>query len=94
LHEEGRLEPFAGASWLVAYPSVAWVAVMAAVLARTVGHPRGERRTRFLRTVAAFTLTNAVVGFRSRPAFIASAPGMMPCETAWEKKMDILLRTL
>src|SRR5262249_48188161 len=30
LHEEGRLAPFAGATWLVVYPLVPWVAVIAA----------------------------------------------------------------
>src|SRR5262249_45197598 len=30
LHQEGRLEPFPGATWLVVYPLVPWVAVMAA----------------------------------------------------------------
>src|SRR5262245_32352792 len=30
LHEEGRLAPFPGATWLVIYPLVPWVAVMAA----------------------------------------------------------------
>jgi uncharacterized membrane protein len=52
LHEAGRLEPFPGARWIVAYPLVPWVAVMAAGYA--IGPwallPRDARRERFLRT--------------------------------------------
>ena len=58
LHEEGRLEPFAGASWLVIYPLVPWVAVMA--LGYALGPwallPREARRRRFLRAGLITTL--------------------------------------
>jgi uncharacterized membrane protein len=65
LHEEGRLEPFAGAAWLVVYPLIPWVAVMAAGFA--IGSwallPRDERRRRFLATglalVAGFVVLRA-----------------------------------
>jgi uncharacterized membrane protein len=65
LHEEGRLEPFAGARWLVVYPLVPWVGVMAAGYA--IGpwalKPRVQRRTIFLRAglalVAGFVLLRA-----------------------------------
>ena len=57
LHEEGRLEPFPGASWIVVYPLIPWVAVMAAGYA--IGPwallPRDARRRRFLRVGAALT---------------------------------------
>ena len=60
LHEEGRLEPFPGATWFVAYPVIPWVAVMVAGYA--IGPwallPRGERRARFARTGVAL-----LVGF-------------------------------
>jgi uncharacterized membrane protein len=50
LHQEGRLEPFAGATWLVVYPLVPWAAVMAAGYA--IGPwallDRPERRRGFL----------------------------------------------
>jgi uncharacterized membrane protein len=50
LHEEGRLEPFPGATWLLIYPLIPWVAVMAAgyALGPWALLPRAERRTRFL----------------------------------------------
>jgi uncharacterized membrane protein len=55
LHEEGRLAPFAGATWLVVYPLVPWVAVIAAGYA--IGPwallPREQRRSRFVRAGAA-----------------------------------------
>ena len=49
LHEEGRLEPFAGASWFVAYPIVPWAAVMAMgyVIGPWALLPRDARRRRF-----------------------------------------------
>jgi uncharacterized membrane protein len=51
LHQEGRLEPFPGARWLVLYPLIPWIAVMAAGYA--IGpwalRPREERRTIFRR---------------------------------------------
>jgi uncharacterized membrane protein len=57
LHQEGVLEPFPGASWLVLYPLIPWVAVMAAGYA--IGPwallPRNVRRQRFLRVGAALT---------------------------------------
>jgi uncharacterized membrane protein len=57
LHEEGRLEPFPGATWIVVYPLIPWVAVMAAGYA--IGPwallPRDARRRRFLRAGAALT---------------------------------------
>jgi uncharacterized membrane protein len=60
LHEEGQLEPFPGASWIVAYPLVPWVGVMAAGYA--IGPwalaPRAERRVRFVRAGVAL-----IVGF-------------------------------
>jgi len=51
LHEEGGLEPFPGARWIVIYPLVPWVAVMAAgyVIGPWALLPRGVRRQRFLR---------------------------------------------
>jgi uncharacterized membrane protein len=60
LHEEGRLEPFPGATWIVVYPLVPWVAVMAAgyVLGPWALLPQPERRRRFL--AAGFAL---VAGF-------------------------------
>jgi uncharacterized membrane protein len=65
LHEEGRLAPFAGATWIVAYPLVPWVAVMAAGYA--IGPwallPQDQRRRRFLRAgvvlIASFVLLRA-----------------------------------
>jgi len=58
LHEDGRLEPFAGARWLVVYPLVPWVAVMA--LGYALGPwallPRAARRARFLRAGLVTTL--------------------------------------
>jgi uncharacterized membrane protein len=65
LHEEGRLEPFPGANWIVAYPLVPWVAVMAAgyVLGPWALLPREQRRVRFLRAgvalAAGFVLLRA-----------------------------------
>jgi uncharacterized membrane protein len=55
LHEEDRLEPFPGASWIVAYPLVPWVAVMAAGYALGPWEllPREQRRARFFRAGAA-----------------------------------------
>jgi uncharacterized membrane protein len=51
LHEEGGLEPFPGARWIVIYPLVPWFAVMAAgyVIGPWALLPRAERRQRFLR---------------------------------------------
>ena len=65
LHQEGRLEPFPGASWIVAYPLIPWVAVMAAGYA--IGPwallPREARRRRFRRAgvalIAGFALLRA-----------------------------------
>jgi uncharacterized membrane protein len=50
LHQPGRLEPFDGARWFVAYPLVPWVAVMAAgyLLGPWAARPRDERRRLFL----------------------------------------------
>jgi uncharacterized membrane protein len=50
LHEEGGLEPFAGARWFVLYPLVPWVAVIAAgyALGPWALLPRAIRRERFL----------------------------------------------
>jgi uncharacterized membrane protein len=50
LHQEGTLAPFEGARWLVIYPLVPWIAVMAAgyVLGPWVVLPAAERRRRFL----------------------------------------------
>jgi uncharacterized membrane protein len=63
LHEEGRLEPFPGASWFVAYPLVPWIAVMAGGYA--IGPwallPRAARRTRFLRAGIVLTVGFVVV---------------------------------
>ena len=57
LHENGRLEPFPGARWIVVYPLVPWVAVMAAgyVIGPWARLPREMRRRRFLRTGVALT---------------------------------------
>src|SRR5262249_6758210 len=57
LHEPGRLEPFPGASWIVVYPLIPWVAVMAVgyVIGPWAVLARDERRSRFLRTGAALT---------------------------------------
>jgi uncharacterized membrane protein len=65
LHEEGILVPFTGARWIVAYPLVPWVAVMAAgyLLGPWALLPRAQRRTRFLGAgaalVAGFVLLRA-----------------------------------
>ena len=63
LHESGRLEPFAGARWFVAYPLIPWVAVMAAgyALGPWALLPRDERRARFLRVGVALVAVFAVV---------------------------------
>jgi uncharacterized membrane protein len=60
LHEPGRLEPFAGATWFVAYPVIPWIAVMAVgyALGPWVLLERDARRRRFLAAGAAL-----VVGF-------------------------------
>jgi len=60
LHEPGRLEPFAGASWFVLYPLIPWVAVMAAgyALGPWALLPRTQRQVRFARLGAAL-----LVGF-------------------------------
>jgi uncharacterized membrane protein len=65
LHEEGRIEPFPGASWIVVYPLVPWVAVMAAgyVLGPWALLPREQRRVTFLR--AGVTLTAGFVVLRA-----------------------------
>jgi len=57
LHEPGKLEPFAGATWFVAYPLVPWVAVMVAgyVIGPWALLPRADRRARFLRAGVALT---------------------------------------
>ncbi len=49
LHEEGPLEPFAGARWLLIYPLVPWVGVMAAgyALGPWALEPWERRRARF-----------------------------------------------
>jgi len=65
LHEEGSVEPFPGARWLIIYPLVPWVAVMAAGYA--IGPwallPRAARRSAFLRAglalVAGFLVLRA-----------------------------------
>ena len=51
LHEAGRLEPFPGAMWFVAYPVVPWFAVMVAgyLLGPWALLPRDQRRVRFAR---------------------------------------------
>ncbi len=51
LHAPGRLAPFEGARWLVVYPLVPWIAVIAAgyLLGPWAAGPRVERRARFLR---------------------------------------------
>src|SRR5215468_5654738 len=51
LHEEGGLEPFPGARWIIIYPLVPWVAVMAAgyVIGPWALLPREVRRERFWR---------------------------------------------
>ena len=65
LHEEGRLEPFAGARWLLIYPLIPWVAVMAAgyAIGPWAALPRAQRRSVFLRAggalVAGFVLLRA-----------------------------------
>ena len=58
LHEEGRLQPFAGASWMLIYPLVPWIAVMAAghALGPWVLLSREERRARFWRAGVALIL--------------------------------------
>jgi uncharacterized membrane protein len=58
LHEFGRLEPFAGAHWIVIYPLLPWVAVMAAgyVIGPWAELPRAARRSRFMRTGVALVL--------------------------------------
>ena len=55
LHEEGGLEPFPGARWIVIYPLVPWVAVMAAgyVIGPWALLTRDVRRRRFLRACVA-----------------------------------------
>ncbi|MBI3768851.1 MAG: DUF1624 domain-containing protein [Deltaproteobacteria bacterium] len=60
LHESGTLEPFAGARWLIIYPLVPWIAVIAAgyALGPWALLPRDERRARFARLGAAL-----IVGF-------------------------------
>jgi uncharacterized membrane protein len=57
LHEEGRLAPFSGATWIVIYPLVPWAAVMAAgyVIGPWALLPREQRRARFLAAGAALT---------------------------------------
>jgi uncharacterized membrane protein len=63
LHEEGRLQPFPGATWLVVYPLVPWIAVMAG--GHAIGPwallPRAERRARFLRAGVVLTATFVVL---------------------------------
>jgi uncharacterized membrane protein len=79
LHEEGRLEPFAGASWLVIYPLVPWVAVMA--LGYAIGPwallPREARRRRFLRaglvTALGFVVLRATKLYGDPHPWIAQA---------------------
>src|SRR5215468_2504149 len=58
LHEEGRLAPFGGATWLVIYPLIPWVAVMAAgyVLGPWALLPRERRRAQFLATGIGLTV--------------------------------------
>lgn len=65
LHAPGRLEPFAGARWFVAYPLVPWVAVMAAgyLLGPWAARPRDERRRLFL--TAGLALVVAFVVLRA-----------------------------
>lgn len=65
LHEKGRLEPFTGARWLVIYPLVPWVAVMAAgyVIGPWALLPRAQRRSVFLR--AGVTLVTGFVLLRA-----------------------------
>ena len=52
LHEEGAVEPFPGARWLVIYPLVPWVGVIAAgyVIGPWAAQSRAWRRAAFLRT--------------------------------------------
>lgn len=58
LHEFGRLEPFAGARWIVIYPLIPWVAVMAAgyVIGPWAELPRAARRARYLHAGVALSL--------------------------------------
>jgi len=65
LHEPGKLQPFTGATWFVAYPLVPWVAVMAAgyALGPWALLPRADRRARFLR--AGLVLTSGFVVLRA-----------------------------
>ena len=66
LHEESRLQPFPGASWLVVYPLVPWAGVMAAgyaVVGPWAARPAAQRRARFARAgvalMAGFLLLRA-----------------------------------
>ena len=65
LHEEGRLTPFAGATWFVIYPLIPWVAVMAAgyVIGPWALLPREQRRLQFLR--AGLALITGFVALRA-----------------------------
>jgi uncharacterized membrane protein len=64
-HEEGRLTPFAGATWFVIYPLIPWVAVMAAgyVIGPWALLPPERRRPQFLRAglalIAGFVVLRA-----------------------------------
>ncbi len=51
LHQEGTLEPYAGARWFLIYPLVPWIAVMAAgyAIGPWATLPRVQRRRTFLR---------------------------------------------
>jgi uncharacterized membrane protein len=84
LHEEGRLEPFPGASWIVAYPLVPWIGVMAAGYA--IGPwalaPRQERRVRFARAgvvlIAGFVALRATNLYGDPHAWTAEGGALSP----------------
>src|SRR5262249_61625249 len=84
LHQEGRLEPFPGATWLVVYPLVPWVAVMAAGYA--IGPwallPRAERRERFFvagaMLVVGFVVLRAANLYRDPHPWTAGGGGLPP----------------
>ncbi len=66
LHEEGTLAPFPGANWIVGYPLVPWIGVMAAgyCIGPWALALRHERQVRFARTggllIVAFVVLRAI----------------------------------